>query len=315
MRNFKLIFFTMFIFQTTLSYSQSDKEMEAIVNYQLAEEAYENKAYDKALNYLEEAKKIMGNKPKLLFFQIVIEIEKTSNDSNSLNKLLGLISTFEKSKDINNFPEEKRLIVSKNKVILKERLAQVTAKEIKEKRELEEIERKTKIGKENFEKFTIDSLPFGLTIEEFQKQYPNIFPEKYKIIKLQTYDIYYSKGISFEDKNGWLPYSSSTGNPYYETTINAIIVKDGKVIGFQKNLFYYNSKGQGNLDWNNALIERNNYYKKFVELFGSEPKINNPDYWSWYTDNKSISLFADVYNDPKKANRWKCSLMIRVVNF
>jgi hypothetical protein len=305
-----------------LSRAQSEKEMTAIANFQLAEEAYDNREYSKGLNYLEEAKKSVGNKPKLLYLQIMIEQEMI-NDAGSIQKLLNLIAMFENANGIDNFSNEKKMLVAKNKVLLQEKLTQQLAKEEKQKEEQIALEKKQKAGNENFETFTIQNLPFGLTVEEFQKRYPHILPENFKKEKAQTegidVEVYYPKSIYFEhdDKGFNLPYNASSGNPVYDTSVYAVLVKDGRVIGFKQTLFYYNSKGKGSLDWNSALSKKFSVYGQFLELFAFAPDSNNVDYWNWRKDGdtvKSVRLLADAHKAPN-GNKWKSSLNIRVINF
>jgi hypothetical protein len=315
--------FLLCILLPVLSRAQSEKEMSAIANFQLAEESYDNKEYSKALTYLEEAKKSVGNKPKLLFLQIMIEQERIS-DASSMQSLLDLIGAFEKANGIDDFSKDKKMLVAKNKVLLKEKLSQHLAQEEKQKQEQLALEKKQKAGNDNFERFTLNSLPFGLTIEEFQKQYPHILPGNIKKGKSLSegveVEVYYPKTIFFEydDKGFNLPFNASTGNPVYDTSIYALIVKDNKVVGFKQTLFYYNSKGQGNLSWNDALLKKFSVYQQFLELFASPPtEHNNVDYWYWRKDGKnlkSVKLLADTHKAPN-GNKWKCSLTISVVSF
>lgn len=323
------IFTTILLFQTLISFAQSDKEMEAIARYQLAEESYSNNEYDKALNYLAQAKKLMGNKPKLLYLQIVVELDKGYNSAETVKNILNTIDVFEKSQGIGSFSQDKKMIVAKNKVLLKEKLANLVIKEDRLRVQKEEQKIKSKKGKENFEKFTIDDLPFGLTVEEFQKQYPNILPEKYKISKTKWASgsdadiiyVYHSKNINFENKDNFiLPYNSSTGTPLYDTNVHAVIVKNGKVMGFQKNIFYYNSKGNGTLTYPEATSEVTKYveqYKSNFESYGTDsdavPLHMYANQWSWIISNvKGIHLFSDNYVDDRNSNRWKSSLTVRV---
>lgn len=320
------LFFTAFFFCTMLlpvfSHAQSEKETSAIANFQLAEEAYDNKDYNKALDYLEEAKKGVGAKPKLLFLQIMIEQEMLI-DGSSMQKLLKLINDFEKAKGIETFSNDKKMLVAKNKVLLKERLAQQMALEEKEKQEKIALEKKQKAGSENFEKFTIKDLPFGLSVEEFRRRYPEILPANCKkeisFIEGINLEIYYSKSIFFErdDKGFNFPYSASTGNPIYDTTIYAVLVKEGKVIGFNQTLYYYNSKGKGNLSWSDAIAKKFAVSAQMLESFAFAPETNNVNYWTWRkvgASVKTIGLLADEMQTPN-GNKWKSSLTIRVINF
>ena len=322
----KQLFFTACLLCATLipvlSRAQSEKEMTAIANFQLAEEAYDNKEYNKGLNYLEEAKKSVGNKPKLLYLQIMIEQEMIS-DATSMQNLLSLIGVFEKSNGIEDFSKEKKMLVAKNKVLIQEKLAQQISQEEKQQLEQKALEKKQKAGADNFENFTIKDLPFGLTVEEFQKRYPQILPQNFKKEKVQTegidVEIYYPKNIYFErDDPGFnLPLNASTGNPVYDTTVYAVLVKDGRVVGFKQTLFYYNSKGQGNLSWNDALYKKFIVFGQFLELFAFAPESNNVDYWNWRKNGdtvKSVRLVADAHK-AHNGNKWKSSLNIRVINF
>lgn len=311
---------TLFLLQCAITFAQTDKEMEAIVNYQLAEEAYDNKTYDKALNYLEEAKKIIGNNPKILYLQIVIELEKNETNaikSDNINMLLNLIGKFEKAEGIESFSPDKKLFIAKNKVLLKEKLAKQIAQEDKLKKEQIELEKKQIVGKENFENFTINELAFGLTVEEFQKRYPDVLPEKFKITKSEYYDIYHSKSIAFEDKGCFSPYNSSTGNPIYDNNINAVFVKEGKVIGFQKNIFFYNSKGQGDLSFSEASSKGNECFSQYNDLFFGQSLEKGNSWWHWKSkgNQKHVILSSDSYQDPQKNSRWKSSMLIRVIQY
>lgn len=332
MKFLKFFTTTILLFQTLVSFAQSEKEMEAIAKYQLAEESYSNNEFDKALSYLDQAKEIMGNKPKLLYLQITIELDKGYNTAESAKKILKTINTFENSQGIDSFSQDKKMTIAKSKILLKEKLATLVAEEDKLRAQKEELAIKSKKGKESFEKFTIDDLPFGLTVEEFQNQYPDILPKNYKISKTKWATgseadmiyVYHPKNIAFENKENFLlPYNASTGVPLYDTNIHAIIVKDGKVVGFQKNIFYYNSKGNGTLNYMQAISEQTKYvdeYKKTFESYGTATDAVklvvswNQDRFIWGATegDKEVDLYSDNYVDDKNPKRWKSSLTVRV---
>ena len=324
MKFLKTFITSILLFQSFVTFSQSEKEMEAIAKYQLAEEAYSNNEYDMALDYLGQAKKIIGDKPKLLYLQIVVEIDKGYPTIDRVKSILNIIEAFQKSPAIGTFSSDKKMMIAKHKVLLKEKLAVLTAEAQKQIEQKKELEIRNKKGKESFEKFTIDDLPFGLTVEEFQKQYPDIFPENLKISKTKFSEIdyvYHYKNINFENKDNFLlPYNSSTGTPLYDTKIHAIFVKNGKVVGFQKNIFYYNSKGNGDLNYQQANAELFKYveqYKSNFESYGAASDAitfnNYTNQWNWVVNgNKTVILYSDTYVDEKNAKRWKNSLTIRV---
>lgn len=330
MKFLKILFTTSLFLQNFLSFSQTENELEAIAKYQLSEEAYSNSEYDKALAYLGQAKDIIGNKPKLLYLEIVIEIDKGYDTSERVKQILKKVELFEKSAGINNFSQDKKMLVAKNKILLKEKLNDLTIQEEKLAIEKKELDIKTKKGRENFERFTIDDLPLGQNIEEFQKQFPDILPENHKISKTKwakgtDEDLiyaYHSKSIAFENKENFLlPYNASTGAPIYDTTIHLVLVKNGKIVGFQKTIFYYNSKGQGNLTYSEATSEVTKYVEKFNADFASDVSKTNGDMtyytygnqWSWIIpDAKGVHLYSDNYMDEKNPRRWKSSLTLRV---
>lgn len=320
--NYRSLLFLCGMLLPVFSRAQSEKDMAAMGNFQLAEEAYDNREYSKGLNYLEEAKKSVGNKPKLLYLQIMIG-QETVNDASSIQGLLYLIGVFEKANGIDDFSPDKKMIVAKTKVLLQQKLSQHLALEEKRKQDQLAFEKKQKAGYDNFQNFTIKNLPFGLTIEEFQNGYPTIFPQNAKREKTKSegieVDIYYPKNIYFErdDKGFDLPLNSSTGNPFYDTAVYAVLVKDGKVVGFKQTFFYYNSKGQGDLTWNDALMKKFNVFAQFLERFAFAPDTNTIDYWNWRKDGetvKSVRLSSDAYKSPN-GNKWKSSLTLRVINF
>lgn len=301
--------------------AQSDKELSAKANFQLAEEAYDNKEYNKGLNYLEEAKKDVGEKPKLLFLQIMIEQEMIS-DVNSIQKLLDLIGAFEKSNGIDNFSNEKKMLVAKNKVLIKERLSQQLALEEKQNKEKKAFEEKQRIGRRNFENFTIKNFVFGLTVEEFRQRYPDILPGSFKKQKARfegaDVEVYYPKNIFFErdDKGFSYPLNASSGNPFYDTTVFALIVKENKVVGFSQTLFYYNSKGQGSLSRGEAIVKKFEVSQQFVEQFAFPAESDFVSNWYWRKEGKSIKSVQLIADDQQpSANKWKSSLIIRVINF
>lgn len=322
MKLLKLFFTTALLFQTLTSFSQTEQEMEAIAKYQLAEEAYSNNEFDKALKYLEQSKEIIGNRPKLIYLQITIQLDKGYNSVAEINKILNTIDAFEKSPGIDTFSPEKKMIVAKNKVLIKEKLDSKIAEEENLKKQKADQEIKSKEGKKNFDNFTIDDLPLGLSLEEFLKQFPNVLPENYKMEKSKwpstsEADIIYvchAKNVNFENKDNFiLPYNASTGVPLYDTKIHAIFVKNGKVVGLQKNIYYYNSKGD--LTYQGAVSEMNKQLDSYKRFFESKeiPLQNYSDQWDWVVaGDKGVHLFIDNYVDPKNPNRWKNSLTIRV---
>ncbi|MDR6764430.1 hypothetical protein J2Y38_004663 [Flavobacterium sp. 2755] len=221
----------------------------------------------------------------------------------------------------------KKLNLPKDKTIWKKEQQRIEKEELdRQNAKLEQLE----LAKKTFEEFTIDDLPFGQTIEEFQKQHPDILPENYKMSKTKwaagtEQDLIYachSKSIGFESKENFLlPYNSSTGAPIYDTSIHLLLVKNGRIAGFQKTIFYCNSKGQGSLTYPEAVSQTDKYVEEFKAKFQSYgnkaadviPYYGSQNQWSWIIpDIKSVHLYSDCYMDEKNPKRWKSSLTLRV---
>lgn len=343
-KNFKILIVSYFMITSATIFSQNAI---AELKFEEAETAFNNGNYELTIQKTDEFEKVLGGiTDKSLYLRVASQNklfnpanfytdEKQFTLYNSLTENAekyvnatannGLDDKFKEIYAIGenlkklNLPKEKTIWIKEKQRIEKEELARQRAK-------LEQIEQ----YKKTFEEFTIDDLPFGQTIEEFQKQHPDILAENYKMSKTKwaagtDEDLIYachSKSIAFENKENFLlPYNSSTGAPIYDTTIHLVLVKNGRIVGFQKTIFYFNSKGQGNLTYSEAISETNKYVEKFKAEFQSYgnkatdviPYYSSQNQWSWITaDKKGVHLYSDNYVDEKNPKRWKSSLTLRV---
>src|SRR4051812_1507668 len=81
---------------------------EAKAAYMLAEESYGKGDYKTALDYLTQVKSSLGSANcKVLYLEIMVTRELYSKENNSSEKLLDLISQFEKSPDYASYNPEK----------------------------------------------------------------------------------------------------------------------------------------------------------------------------------------------------------------
>ncbi len=115
----KLIFTTaLSVFITLSSFSQS-AATEAKAAYLLAEESFAANDFKGAISYLEECQKKMGvANSKMLYLQIMAQLELAKTDAVYNQEVLKSIQLFEKAKDIKDFNEEKVLEVTKTKLRL-----------------------------------------------------------------------------------------------------------------------------------------------------------------------------------------------------
>ena len=108
----------MFFFGTS-AFSQTN-QTEAKAAYLLAEESYGKRDYKTALDFLKQVKISMGTSNcKILYLEIIATRELYAKDSSNAEKLLPMITEFEKSSDYADFNEEKTLEIVKLKLLLK----------------------------------------------------------------------------------------------------------------------------------------------------------------------------------------------------
>ena len=92
---------------------------EAKAAYMLAEDAFAASDWKGTLSYLEECKKLIGTpNSKILYLQILTELELAKMDTAYNTAALKTIAAFEKAPDIKDFNEDKALEVMKSKIRL-----------------------------------------------------------------------------------------------------------------------------------------------------------------------------------------------------
>ncbi len=113
-----LLLFTIYLFSSFVSFSQTTAT-EAKAAYLLAEEAFTANDWKGTLGYLDECKKKIGTpNSKILYLQMMAEMELAKADSTYNDAVLKTIAAFEKAPDLKNFNEDKVLEVMKTKIRL-----------------------------------------------------------------------------------------------------------------------------------------------------------------------------------------------------
>lgn len=312
----------------------------AELKFEEAEIAFNNRDFEQTIEKVNEFEKVLGGMTdKSLYLRIVSQKNLFNPysfyaDEEQYNLYVSLdnnIKKYLKATEKNGLDDKFKEIYAEGESLKKMNLIKDKKAWLKEKKRLEDeadARRRQQLAanelcKNNFMEYTLDNLPIGLSLEEFQAQYPDILTGKYKSAKVSEGSqgsavyIYYSKNINFEDKKNFVfPYNATTGKPIYDKTVHAVFVQDGTVVGFQKQVLYYNSQGEGNLDMNSAqaaLFQHIQEQKDTLQNCANDIKYSSPegqDMWSF--DGKNITLFRDVYKD-EKGKRWKMSLTTRVL--
>lgn len=223
-----------------ISHAQKS-ETEAKAAYLLAEEFYGKGDYKAALDYLQQVKlNLGGSNCKILYLEIMATRELYTKDPGLADKLLPLITEFEKSSDYANFNEEKILEVSKLKLLMKgeqkaarDKLAE--AKIAREKRIDSMAKARTQEYKDAFINTVKSEGQFNITLDELDKANPKWKIKKWVADKLSpTVDLYHDPAYIFNAADFPFPTILSMKGSKNPFSILGVYVRDGKVIGYQK---------------------------------------------------------------------------------
>lgn len=113
----KFVFTSILITVIQFSLYAQTAATEAKAAYLLAEEAFSANDWKNAIAYLEDCKKKIGTpNSKILYLQIMTEMELAKTDSSYNASVLKTIADFEKAPDLKSFNEDKVLDVMKIKI-------------------------------------------------------------------------------------------------------------------------------------------------------------------------------------------------------
>jgi hypothetical protein len=116
MKTFLLISFLLLLGYTSMAQTSST---EAKAAYLLAEEAFNAGDWKGTISYLEQSKKKIGSpNSKILYLQIMAEMELAKSDTSYNSIALNTIAAFESAADVKDFNEDKSLEVMKTKIRL-----------------------------------------------------------------------------------------------------------------------------------------------------------------------------------------------------
>jgi len=290
----------------------------AELKFEEAETAFNNANYDLALEKVNEFEDVLGGMTdKSLYLRVISQSKLFSAgnfyvDEKQLtlyNSLIVNSNKYLKATENNGLNDKFKEVYAINENLKKLNLPKDKInyeKEIQKQKALAEKENQAQLVKEEeckkaFEELTIDGLPFGITIEEFQKQYPNVLGENPKKIMNPTWGLYYPKNNVSFNKYG------TVLDKFEEAGQNITLITDskngGKITTYEKIIYFYNGKENKLSEFNSIkkdLLEKYKYLSDCSKTYNSdttfEVKYNNKTFSIVSTqDSKIYKISIWVY--------------------
>lgn len=297
----KQILFIILLVSATVTVSAQTSAAEAKAAYLLAEEAFGNADYKKAITYLQECKASLGQaNSKILYLQIMSELELSKTDVAYLDALEKSIAAFYKAPDVDSFNEEKALEVMKLKIKVKEMKAAA----------IESVE-KTKADKEKaaqvFQNWTWQDWPLNLKLTELKA--------------LKKGDDFFSRANHGKDPKAGIEvlYNAFLTR---ENTLQSVFLKDDMVVGYRAVLAYGGTPYKQSAYSSEAMLH--DLYRQKVDsltnVFGFSPQTRTPsgkfykymkEEYYWTKGDKTVSL---LYDADISSKTWAASIYIDSVN-
>lgn len=268
----KLILY-FFLLITTPTFAQAIAELK----FEEAETAYNQGRYELTIQKVNEFEKAIGGMSDKSLFLRVVSQDKLFNpsvfysDEKQFTLYISLLTDTEKyikvmeSKGLDDKFKEVYAISEKLKSLNlptnKAAYLKVSTRIAKEKQEILDQ------CKKGFDELSVNGLPFDITLDEFLAQYPNaLSKKKYKLTKGVKFDLYQPKNsyqfYSTEGKFDFLGVDVMYGT--VETEDISILVKNNKIIGYQKQFFW----DAGKVSKEQEFIDKyNELYAKYSRLY------------------------------------------------
>jgi hypothetical protein len=278
----------------------------AELKFEEAETAFNNGNYDLTLQKVDEFEGTLGDITDKSLYLRVVSQNKLFNptifytDENQFTLYISLTANatkYLKATENNGLNDKFKEVYAINENLKKLNLPKDKATWQKENQRIEKEERdkqSIKLAqieqcKKAFKELTIDDLPFGITIEEFQKQYPNVLGENPKKKGYKYWDSYYSKNnVSIEK------YSYSF-EKFQETDHNIIVTtdlqKDSKICSYIKVIYFYKGKENKQSEFN---TKRNELLEKYKYLTNCADPHNSGTEFSVSDGNKIIFIKSTI---------------------
>jgi hypothetical protein len=281
MRTLVFFLFLFLFLRITLHAQLSSAEAKAA--YLLAEESYGKNDWKKTLSYLEECKrKLESTNCKILYLQIMAEVELSKTNPSYYDSVLHSIADFERSPDAKDFNEEKTIEVMKAKLLTKENKEKYFNDAMLKK----EADAKAVIA---FKTITWEGLPIGVSFNELVEKRKAartpLFEHKtdnVKVVSIPGAKLIYDRSCHIFE---WTEGCRGKG-------LRAAYVKQGIVLGYVGTLDY-KSNSVGNLSRAAAAAAALRLPDQYSSLLGFQPVITDGSekkMYKWEKDGKTVIL-------------------------
>ncbi|MEN2416190.1 hypothetical protein [Flavobacterium mesophilum] len=274
----------------------------AELKFEEAENAFNNGNYDLTLQKVDEFENSLGNiTDKSLYLRVVSQSKLFSpadfyadeKQYSLYNSLTANADKYIKATENNGLNDKfkevyaisenlKKLNLPKDEISYQKEIQKL--KSLSEKKTQDKLA-KVEACKKAFDELTIDNLPFGITIEEFEKQYPDVLGESHKIRKKH---IHYPKNMTLTKYDVFfLERFAKTGHDIMVCTDDS-----NKINGYVKIVYFYDGKENKQSEFEIArtnLVEKHKYLLEcgIISIFNSDKEF------SVTYNNKNIMIASD----------------------
>ncbi len=289
---------TIFFFVATNVCAQSNP-VEAKAAYLMAEESYAKADYSAAMKYIQQAKKSLGmSNCKILFLEIMVGRELFVKDQGGLDKTVEMIKVFEKSEDYPDFNEDKKIEISKLKLLIEKDYSDLKEKKARYAREAAELHAREEVFNKEHARFG----PLFISIGKLDSLHPELNIKEWK--RRKKFGTYAPRWVSIDA--GLTPSEASPfcavdkGSDFKDKI--AVIFAYESIMEYT-SVLVYNEKGKSGED--EALLEIGRIITAYQIRLGFAPVVTeshlsdrgkgNHTTYTWIMGNKKIQLHRLYY--------------------
>lgn len=301
----KILLLVLLVITGHISHAQN-KAVEAKAAYQLAEDAYSKSDYKGALDYLQQVKASLGaSNCKILYLEIMVTRELYAKEPNVADRVLPLITEFEKSPDYAEFNEEKTLEITKLKLLFQN-----------QQKAQKKIADSAKAADAIFEKaFNEEFARFGkldITLAQLDSVNPGLGVLNWRYINNPTGNTtYFQPWVNFDIKEPTesYPFCAVTNDTAFKDKLSSVNLLGGKVREYRSVIEYADKKINKGRDVSVGSRASNiivNYINKLGRKGLSTGEYDLADKnkghvfaYVWVRGNKKIALYWLIYLNGK----------------